>query len=125
MANYSLTPRVKMLAERLLAQNSTISAERATILASMGDDIAGMPLMVKNAQRFCQLMTELPVHIGQDELIVGSQSSLARGAIFHTEAELNNDSVFGFLNCDKTQSPDYMTVISSGSKYLSSIFSYA
>ncbi len=58
MANYSLTPRVKMLAERLLAQNSTISAERATILASIGDDIAGMPPMVKNAQRFCQLMTD-------------------------------------------------------------------
>lgn len=118
MANYSLTPRVKMLAERLLAQKSTISAERATILASMGDDIAGMPPMVKNAHQFSQLMAEMPVHIGQDELIVGSQSSQARGAIFHTEDELNNESVFGFLNCDKTNSPDYMSVISSGFQVL-------
>ncbi|MEJ2763059.1 choline trimethylamine-lyase [Photobacterium sp. MCCC 1A19761] len=118
MANYSLTPRVKMLAERLLTQKSTISAERATILASMGDDIAGMTPMVKNAHQFSQLMAELPVYIGQDELIFGSQSSQARGAIFHTEAELNNESVFGFLNCEKTNSPDYMSVISSGFQVL-------
>lgn len=114
MAHYSLTPRVKMLAETLLAKTPSINADRATILASIGDDIAGMPPLVKKAQHFSQLMAELPLYIGQDELIVGSQSSALRGAIFHTEAELTSPSVFGFLNDEHTNTPDYMTVISSG-----------
>ncbi|WP_299014879.1 choline trimethylamine-lyase [uncultured Photobacterium sp.] len=118
MAHYTLTPRVKMLAEQLLAKNSTISAERATILASIGDDIAGMPLLVKKAQHFSQVMAQLPVYIGQDELIIGSQSSAQRGAIFHTEEELNSESVFGFLNSDATHTPDYMAVISTGLQVL-------
>ena len=118
MANYSLTPRVKMLAEKLLEKNSSINSERATILASIGEDIAGMPPLVKKAQHFSQLMSDLPLYIGQDELIIGSQSSALRGAIFHTEEELNSPSVFGFLNSDSTQTPDYMTVISTGLKVL-------
>ncbi|WP_282177684.1 choline trimethylamine-lyase [Vibrio nereis] len=114
MAHYSLTPRVKMLAEKLLAKTTSINSERATILASIGEDIAGMPPLVKKAQHFSQLMAALPLYIGQDELIIGSQSSALRGAIFHTEEELNTPSVFGFLNSDHTDTPDYMTVISTG-----------
>ncbi|MCD9541065.1 choline trimethylamine-lyase [Photobacterium carnosum] len=114
MAHYSLTPRVKMLAEKLLAKNSSINSERATILASIGEEIAGMPPLVKKAQHFSQLMSDLPLYIGQDELIVGSQSSALRGAIFHTEDELNSPSVFGFLNSEITHTPDYMAMISVG-----------
>lgn len=118
MAHYTLTPRVKVLAEQLLAKNSIICAERANILAAIGDDIAGMPPLVKKAQRFNQLVSELPIYIGQDELIVGSQSSALRGAIFHTEEELSSESVFGFLRSDATGTPDYMTVISTGFQVL-------
>lgn len=118
MANYSLTPRVKMLADQLLSKKSSINSERATILASISEDIAGMPLLVKKAHYFNLLMADLPLYIGQDELIIGSQSSALRGAIFHTEEELNSESVFGFLNSDITHTPDYMTVISTGLKML-------
>ncbi|PSW02576.1 choline trimethylamine-lyase [Photobacterium lipolyticum] len=114
MANYSLTPRVKMLAERLLAKNSTISTERANIIAAMDDDIAGMPQVVKSAKQFNQLVNNLPTYIGQDELIIGSQSSSPRSAIFHTEAELKTESVFNFLSQGSVVSPDYMAVISTG-----------
>lgn len=114
MAQYSLTPRVKILAEKLLAKNSAINSERATILASLDEDIAGMQPLIKKAHNFNQLMTKLPIYLGQDELIVGSQSSVLRGAIFHTEEELNSPSVFGFLNTDMTHTPDYMAAISVG-----------
>ncbi|MCG3884847.1 choline trimethylamine-lyase [Photobacterium leiognathi] len=114
MAKYALTPRVKMLAESMLNNKSSINSERATILASIGNDIAGMPATVKKAQHFNLLMEQLPIYIGKDELIVGNQSSSPRGCIFHTEEELNAPSVFAFLNNTETESPDYMTVISTG-----------
>lgn len=55
MAKYSLTPRVKMLAERLVSRNSSISTERATIFDSLDNNIAGVPQAIKPAQRFYQL----------------------------------------------------------------------
>ncbi|NHW59016.1 hypothetical protein HA378_28025, partial [Escherichia coli] len=50
MAKYSLTPRVKMLAERLVSRNSSISTERATIFDSLDNSIAGVPQAIKPAQ---------------------------------------------------------------------------
>lgn len=75
MAKYSLTPRVKMLAERLVSRNSSISTERANILSAFNGEIAGVPQAIKPAQRFYELIKNLPPFIAQDELIIGSQSS--------------------------------------------------
>ncbi|MEI9533583.1 choline trimethylamine-lyase [Moellerella wisconsensis] len=115
MAKYSLTPRVKMLAERLVSRNSSISTERANILSAFNGEIAGVPQAIKPAQRFYELIKNLPPFIAQDELIIGSQSSTPRAAIFHTEDELKSPSIFNFLAGDNaTPSPDYMAVISQG-----------
>lgn len=43
MAHYNLTPRVKVLADRLLAQKSTLCTEHATTLNALDGDIAGVP----------------------------------------------------------------------------------
>lgn len=56
MANYNLTPRVKVLAERLLAHPSTLCVEHAGILSGLDGDIAGIPAAVKPARRFYELM---------------------------------------------------------------------
>ena len=97
MAKYSLTPRVKMLAERLVSRNSSISTERATIFDSLDNNIAGVPQAIKPAQRFYQFIRHFPSYIAQDELIIGSQSSTPRGAIFHSEEEVRSDSIYRFL----------------------------
>ncbi|MBL0814930.1 hypothetical protein JK323_25785, partial [Klebsiella michiganensis] len=55
MAHYSLTPRVKVLAERLLSQKSTLCTEHATTLNALDGDIAGVPAAVKPARRFYEL----------------------------------------------------------------------
>ncbi|HEJ9060345.1 TPA: choline trimethylamine-lyase [Serratia fonticola] len=111
MAHYSLTPRVKLLAERLLSQNSTISTERAAILETLGGDVAGMPQLVKNAKLFNELVKQLPGYIGPDELIIGSQSSTPRAAVFHSESELRSPSAFTAFG---QTSPDYLAVITKG-----------
>jgi len=114
MAKYSLTPRVKLLAERLLSQNSTISTERAAILETLSADVSGMPQLVKNARLFNELVKQLPSYIGQDELIIGSQSSVPRAAPFHSENALNSPSAFNALGQGSIASPDYMSVINKG-----------
>jgi hypothetical protein len=45
MAHYSLTPRVKVLADRLRSQASTLCTEHAAILSALDSDIAGIPLL--------------------------------------------------------------------------------
>ena len=86
MAHYSLTPRVKVLAERLQAHASTLCTEHATVLHSLDGDIAGIPAAVKPARRFYELMRQLPLTISADELIVGNQTRKPHGAIFHDES---------------------------------------
>lgn len=43
MAHYSLTPRVHVLAERLLSHKSTLCTEHAATLNALDGDIAGIP----------------------------------------------------------------------------------
>lgn len=115
MAHHSLTPRVRVLAERLLSQKSTLCSEHASTLNQLESDIAGIPTAVKPARRFCDLMRQLPVSIHTDELIVGNQSRKLHGAIFHDDSTLQRPSVFRFLSLnDSPDSPDYMLVIGKG-----------
>lgn len=98
MAHYNLTPRVKVLADRLLAQKSTLCTEHATTLNALDGDIAGVPAAVKPARRFYELMRQLPLTISADELIVGNQTRKPHGAIFHDENAPRRPSAFQFLN---------------------------
>lgn len=115
MAHYSLTPRVKVLADRLLSQKITRCSDHAAALSALDDDIAGVPGAVKPARRFFELMRQLPVSISVDELIVGNQSGEPRRAIFHDESAIRRPSVFCFLNPDSAvDSPDYKRVLEEG-----------
>ncbi len=115
MAHYTLTPRVHVLAERLLSHKSTLCVEHATTLNTLENDIAGTPAAVKPARRFYALIRQLPVSIGLDELIVGNQTSTPRGAIFHDESTLQRSSVFQCLNLNsELASPDYLLIIDKG-----------
>ncbi|MGL4785141.1 MAG: pyruvate formate lyase family protein, partial [Aeromonas hydrophila] len=115
MAHYSLTPRVNVLAERLLAHTSTMCSEHATILSGLDGDIAGIPAAVKPARRFYELMRQLPLTISADELIVGNQTRTPHGAIFHDESAGQRPSTFQFLNLNSAiDSPDYKLVVEKG-----------
>lgn len=115
MAHYSLTPRVKVLAERLFAQKSTLCTEHATTLSALDENIAGVPAAVKPARRFCELMHQLPLSISADELIVGNQTRKPHGAIFHSESAAHRPSAFQFLNFNSgLNSPDYRIVVDKG-----------
>lgn len=115
MAQIDLTPRVRVLAERLLSQKSTLSTDHATALAALDGDIAGVPAAVKPARRFYELVRQLPLGVTPDSLIVGNQTQQPHGAIFHDVATLQRASIFQCLNLsDSVASPDYMLVIDKG-----------
>lgn len=115
MNKYALTPRVKMLAERLTARNSSIITERANILEALGSQFTGAPQATKPAQRFYEFSRHFPVFIALDELLIGSQSSTPRGAIFHTETEIHSPSIYQFLSSSHgVAAPDYLVVLNSG-----------
>lgn len=115
MAHYSLTPRVNTLVKRLLSQKSTICTEHASMLSALDQDIVGVPAMVKPARRFCELMRQLPLHISPDELIIGNQTSMPHGVIFHDDVAAQRPSVFQLLNLSSERSsPDYKLVLEKG-----------
>lgn len=119
MNSVELTPRVRVLIERLSSQKGAICSERANIISSLNNDIAGMPHVVKRASVFNHFITRIPIYIGQDELIVGSQTAKPRHAIFHSETELKEPSIFAFLATETahntiTVSANYMNVIEQG-----------
>ena len=84
-----------MLAERLVSRNSSISTERATIFDSLTTALRVFHKRL-NLQRFFMSLSVIFRYIAQDELIIGSQSSTPRGAIFHTEDEARSDSIYRF-----------------------------
>ncbi|WP_317987411.1 pyruvate formate lyase family protein, partial [Raoultella ornithinolytica] len=115
MAHYSLTPRVHVLAERLLSHKSTLCTEHAATLNALDGDIAGIPAVVKPARRFYELMRQLPLCISPDELIVGDQTRKPHGAIFHDESAAQRPSAFRFLNLSSDlDSPDYRLIVEKG-----------
>ncbi|HCU0891800.1 TPA: choline trimethylamine-lyase, partial [Raoultella ornithinolytica] len=115
MAHYSLTPRVHVLAERLLSHKSTLCTEHAATLNALDGDIAGIPAAVKPARRFYELMRQLPLCISPDELIVGDQTRKPHGAIFHDESAAQRPSAFRFLNLSSDlDSPDYRLIVEKG-----------
>ncbi|WP_067583348.1 choline trimethylamine-lyase [Endozoicomonas ascidiicola] len=117
MSKYTLTPRVRVLADRLLSSVSTISPERASMISTISAEIVGVPGQVKSAKTFYELTRRLPLHIGQDELIIGAQASAPRAAIFHSQEELASESVLSLIpsaTASTIKAPDYYDVIKSG-----------
>jgi formate C-acetyltransferase len=115
MAHYSLTPRVNVLADRLQSQKSTLCTAHASAWSALDGDIAGVPAAVKPARRYYELIRQLPVSVSADELIVGNQTSLPHGVIFHDERQAQRPSAFQFLNLNsEVASPDYLLVLDKG-----------
>lgn len=120
MNSFELTPRVRVLIDRLFAHNASVSSERAEIMSSLNNSIAGLPQIVKRARIFNDFVKKMPIYIGQDELIVGCQTSKPRHAVFFSDAELKEPSIFSFLSTEVNAngksfiSANYMNVIEKG-----------
>ncbi|VDR30059.1 bifunctional acetaldehyde-CoA/alcohol dehydrogenase [Raoultella terrigena] len=114
MAHYSLTPRVNVLAKRLLSQKAPCAPNmprRSTPLMA----ISRASRAVKPARRFYELMRQLPVCISADELIVATRPVNRTAPSFTMKARpvARRRSSFSNLNGD-LDSPDYKLIIEKG-----------
>ncbi len=68
------TRRVERLREEFLKIKTTVSIERARIEARIMRETEGEPMVTRRAKVFAAVLTEMPIEIAPDELIVGNTS---------------------------------------------------
>ena len=72
-------PRIQKLMDDLYDHMPEIEADRAVILTRSYQETEGEPVITRRAKAFDAIARELPITIRPEELIVGSNSQVARG----------------------------------------------
>ncbi len=80
MQNAEEISRVNRLRERFLSTPPAVCSERAKIVTQAYKDYDGEPAVLKRAKTLCRILSEMSIFIGDDELIVGNQSSKPRSS---------------------------------------------
>jgi formate C-acetyltransferase len=75
-----LSPRIRKLREEVLKTRPTICTERARIYTEVYRNNEAKPVVVKRAIALYETLKRMSIFIGDDELIVGNQSSRLRAA---------------------------------------------
>lgn len=76
----AFTDRVKKRKQCYLDATPHLSAARSRLVTLAHKETEGEPLDIRRAKMFARIMEELPIHIEENELIVGFQSEYLRGA---------------------------------------------
>ena len=72
------TPRIERMREALLKLERTGSINRARIEARVMKETEGEPMITRRAKAFAASVREMPIYIGDDELLVGCTSDRPR-----------------------------------------------
>ena len=75
-----VSPRIRRMREEVLSVKPTICTERARIYTEIYRENEAKPLVVKRALALYETLRRMSIFIGEDELIVGNQSSRLRAA---------------------------------------------
>ena len=75
-----MNERVKRLRMKNLMQTPEICVERAQIVTEAYETYRNLPAVLLRARTFEKLMQEMTIWIAEDELIVGNQAEVAKGA---------------------------------------------
>ncbi|MGQ9617213.1 MAG: glycyl radical protein [Spirochaetota bacterium] len=80
IANKSISPRINKLREEVINAKPTVCTERARIYTEVYMKNEAKPLVVRRALALYETLRRMSIFIGEDELIVGNQSSRLRAA---------------------------------------------
>ncbi len=80
-----LPPRIERMKEAFLQIKPSVSIARAKATTEIYQANPNLPVKLLRAQAFYRACQTIPVHIGEDELIVGSPSGKQRAGIFCPE----------------------------------------
>jgi hypothetical protein len=80
-----LPPRIERMKEAFLGVKPSVSIARAKATTEIYKSNPNLPIKILRAQAFYRACQTIPVHIGDDELIVGSPSGKQRAGVFCPE----------------------------------------
>ena len=80
-----LPPRIERMKEAFLKVKPSVSIARAKATTEVYKANPNLPVKLLRAQAFYRACETIPVHIGEDELIVGSPSGKQRAGVFCPE----------------------------------------
>lgn len=92
------TARTRALKETILTYKREISTLRGKIYTHVFQDNKFMPLVEKRSLAYQTLMENTPIHIYENELIVGNITEKRRGAFLSPETNIEGMSLGGKLN---------------------------
>lgn len=80
-----LPPRIKRMKEAFLKVKPSVSIARAKATTEVYKENPNLPVKVLRAKAFYRACQTIPIHIGEDELIVSSPSGKQRAGVFCPE----------------------------------------
>jgi pyruvate-formate lyase len=72
--------RVSKVREDLMHLTPMICAEKTLIIAEAYKETEGLPMVLRRAKASDRILSEMSIHIEDDQLIVGNQASRGRAA---------------------------------------------
>ena len=85
MGIHNRSPRIQKLVENLYAKMPEIEAARAVILTKSYMETEALPIVLRRAKAFADILDNIPITIRDHELIVGSSSISPRGCQTYPE----------------------------------------
>jgi pyruvate formate-lyase/glycerol dehydratase family glycyl radical enzyme len=85
----SATARIKSLKHKTLSAVRYLSLEQAKIITRVYKENDGSPVILKRARSLAESLTEIPIAIDPEELIVGNRSPDVRSGIVFPEAGIS------------------------------------
>lgn len=116
------SPRIDRLKDALFAKMPELEVERAVLLTESYKNTEGMPMITRRAKAFRNILENLPITIGEDELIVGSATKSPRSCqIF---PEFSFEWIEDEFDTIETRAADPFHVSNESKKALSDVFKY-
>ena len=115
-------PRIQKLIDALYDHMPEIEADRAVILTKSYQETEGEPIITRRAKAFEAITHELPIVIRPNELIVGSNSKVARGC--QVFPEYSYDWVEAEFETVETRSADPFHIGDEAKAKLSEAYKY-
>ncbi len=116
------SPRIDRLKDSLFVSMPEIEVERAVLLTESYKNTEGMPMIMRRAKAFRNIMENLPITIGEDELVVGSATKTARSCQIFPEFSFQwIEDEFDTL---ETRSADPFKISKETKETLKGVFEY-
>lgn len=117
-----MLPRVNRVRDQLMAILPEISPERALLITESYKQTEGLPMILRRAKALEKILTEMPIYIEDEQMIVGNQAGKNRAAPIFPEYSI--DWVIEELDEFHKRPGDVFTITEDTKDKLRSIHSY-